>query len=249
MNYYTIERIVRKVNKELVPEFEEKLRLHLEKQDKDWLIEQIIRLTLDKHSLQEWDRKVFQQLKEKQRAERLARLKEMQFDEPNLDAFITQYAEYDRARLESEDYLYNPPPKGTDIITPEYRSERGEILLTLAKDTLFAILFGDESMCVYFDRVEQELLTMTLPRYKAQALDFMKATTEIGGLGTWQDPNNASNEDHAEYAILQVEYGEVDSKRIRDGIITTLSLVNNLEVNEQVLYARVMHVEQSSLIT
>ncbi|MCP4605633.1 MAG: hypothetical protein GY847_34785 [Proteobacteria bacterium] len=54
MPSYTIERIIRQVNKELVPEFEEKLRYHLEQQDREWLIEQIIRMTLDKHSLQDW---------------------------------------------------------------------------------------------------------------------------------------------------------------------------------------------------
>jgi hypothetical protein len=38
-----IESIVREINKELTPQFEEKLRAYLADQDKDWLIEQIIR--------------------------------------------------------------------------------------------------------------------------------------------------------------------------------------------------------------
>ncbi len=249
MHYYTIETIVREVNKELVPEFEDKLRYHLEKQDKEWLIEQIIRLTLDKHSLQALDRKVFQKMKEQQRAERLARLKEMELDEPKLVAFLKQYEKYNRDYLEEEGHLINPPAKGTDLIATEYRSEKGEALLTKAKDILFAVLFGDESTYVNFDRVEQELLTMTLPRFKSQAIDFMKATTEIGGLGSWQDPDSVSNDDRTENVLLQVEYGEITSERIGDGIITTLSLINNLEVNEQILYARMINVEQSTLIT
>lgn len=35
-----IEHIVRRINKDLVPQFEEKLRAYLADQDKDWLIEQ-----------------------------------------------------------------------------------------------------------------------------------------------------------------------------------------------------------------
>lgn len=52
-----IETIVRQINREIVPQFEEKLRAYLAEQDKEWLIEQIVRLTLDAHSLQEMDRK------------------------------------------------------------------------------------------------------------------------------------------------------------------------------------------------
>lgn len=35
-----IEAIVRQINKDLVPQFEEKLRAYLAEQDRDWLIEQ-----------------------------------------------------------------------------------------------------------------------------------------------------------------------------------------------------------------
>lgn len=35
----TIESIVRQINKDLVPQFEEKLRSYLSGQDKDWLVE------------------------------------------------------------------------------------------------------------------------------------------------------------------------------------------------------------------
>ena len=41
---HTIEKVIREINKELVPEFKTKLRFHLEKQDKAWLIEQIIQM-------------------------------------------------------------------------------------------------------------------------------------------------------------------------------------------------------------
>lgn len=249
MRSYTIERIIREIDKELVPAFEEKLRHYLEQQDKEWLIEQIVRLTLDKHSLQEWDRRMYQQIKAEQRARRIERLKAMELDEAKLGAFVRRYAEYTRERLETEGYLGNAPPKGTELIAEEHRTRKGEELLTEAKDILFAVLYGDESTYVTFERVEQELLTITLPRFKARALDFMRATTEIGGLGTWQDPDNVSNDDRAENVLLQVEYGEVGGERIGSAILTTLSLINNLEVNERLLYVRMINVEQSSLIT
>ncbi len=67
----TIQHIIRQINKDLVPQFEEKLRLHLQGQSHEWLIEQIVRLTLDVHSLQENDRKQSQAAKEKRRAEGL----------------------------------------------------------------------------------------------------------------------------------------------------------------------------------
>ncbi len=47
---------------------------------------------------------------------------------------------------------------------------------------------------------------------------------------------------------IEVEYGDMDDEKIGDGVIRCLSLVNNLEVNEQILYARMMNTEQSTLI-
>jgi|GEM_PF-1219168 len=245
----TIEKVVQKINQELAPKFENKLRFYLETQDKEWLIEQIIRLTMDNQSRQESDRKVFQEIKQQQRTERLARLKELELNEAKLDIFINEYEKCDRDRLEKEGYLINPPIKGKELITTKYRSPKGEALLIKAKDILFAILFGDESTSVKFERVEQELLTLTLPRFKAPAIDFMKATTEIDSLGFWQDPDSVSNDNQAENILFQVEYGEIATEKICDGIITTLNLINNLEVNEQILYARIINVEQSTLVS
>ncbi|MDJ0553097.1 MAG: hypothetical protein QNJ68_01365 [Microcoleaceae cyanobacterium MO_207.B10] len=143
----------------------------------------------------------------------------------------------------------NPPEKGTYLITENYRSDKGNELLIKAKDVLFALLFGDDSNHVSFTRIERELLTLTLPRFKSESLNFMQATTEISSLGTWQDPDSVSNDSRADNIILQVEYGEIEGELIGDGIVTTLSLINNLEINEQILYARMINVEQSTLIT
>lgn len=245
-----IQGIIHEINRELSPQFEEELRRHLNKRNKSWLVDQIVRLTLDKHSLEAWDRKEIQKQKEILRVKRIARLEKMQLDEPKLDAFIKKYDHYRRVHLEDEGFLiHHPPSKGTHLIAPKYRSLKGEQLLAEAKDILFAILYGDESTFVQFDRVEQELLTLTLPRFKSEALEFMKATTEINGMGTWHDPDGVSNDERADNIILQIEYGEVASERIGDGVLTTLRLINNLEVNEQILYARMINVEQSSLIS
>jgi len=245
----TIQTIVRQINRELVPQFEEKLHAYLLQQDKAWLIEQIIRLTLDVHSLQEMDRKMVQEMKLQRRQERVYRLRELRLDHEKLAAFLAKYQGYQRAELIEADYLLATAPiKGTDLITDKFRSQAGQALLTLAKDILFGLLFGDATTETQFERKEQKLLTLTLPRHKGDALDFMKATTELSALGTWQDMESVSNDLRADNLILEVEYGEIAGELISQGVIRTLSLINNLEVNEQILYARMMRVEQSTLI-
>jgi hypothetical protein len=244
-----IDAIVRQINKDLVPQFEERLRQHLAAQDKDWLIEQIVRLTLDAHSLEEMDRKFHQEVTLKRRVERLERLRSIGLNREALIAFLQDYGTYDRARLIEDGYLSaEAPPKGTDLIADKFRTPPGNALLDHAKDMLFGLLFGDESTYTHLVRIQRELLTLTLPAFKADALAFMKATTEFGALGTWQDPDHVSNDLRAHNVILEVEYGEVEGELVGLGIARALSLINNLEVNEQILYARMIDVEQTTLI-
>ncbi len=245
----TIEQVLRDIHRELTPAFEARLRAELATKDRDWLVEQIVRLTLDRHSLHEMDRQIARERTERRRAERRARLREWGVDEAKLDAFIRRWQPYDRARFEGEGYLIAPPVKGTALIPRRARSDKGQALIREAKDLLFAILFGLPEDNVHFDRVEQELLTLTVPRAKLGAFDFLRAATELSGYGTWQDSENISHDDLADNVMVQVEYGELASERIGDGIIETLRIINNLEVNEQILYARMINVEQSSLIT
>jgi hypothetical protein len=245
----TIESIIREVTKDLSPQFEERLRAFLATQDREWLIDQIVRLALDAHSLQELDRQRLQDEKTNERAQRIARLTELKLDASVLARFLERYEPYDRERLVRESYLLeDAPEKGTDIIGSEHRTEAGAELLLLAKDTLFGLLFGDETTGTSFDRVQRELLTFTLPRFKAGALDFMKAATEFSAAGTWQDPASVSNDSRADNVIFEVEYGEIGEELVGAGIVRCLSLVNNLEVNEQILYARMINVEQTTLI-
>jgi hypothetical protein len=244
-----IHNIIRQINRDLVPQFEERLRSLLATQDREWLIDQIVRLALDAHSLQEMDRKQMQAAKARKRAERIARLREVGLNPEVVAKFLQRYQTYDRARLIQDGYLLqSAPTKGTGLIGEEHRTLEGNALLQHAKDMLFGLLFGDESTSTRFERVQRELLTFALPRFKAEALDFMKASTELSAAGTWQDPGSVSNDARADNVILEVEYGEVRQELVGNGIVRCLSLINNLEVNEQILYARMINIEQSTLI-
>ena len=159
------------------------------------------------------------------------------------------FADHHHARSTGDILLREEAPaKGTALLTAADRTDSGEELLTHAKDVLFALLFADESMGCDLPRRTQELLTLAVPRSKAAALDFMRASTELAAAGTWQDPDSVSNDERADNVLLEVQYGEVEGELVGHGIVLALTLVNNLEVNEQVLYARMINVEESTLI-
>jgi hypothetical protein len=84
---------------------------------------------------------------------------------------------------------------------------------------------------------------------KSDALDFMKATTELSAQGTWQDPKGVANDMRADNVVLEIEYGELEGERIGDGVVTALRLINNLEINEEILYGRMENIEQSTLVS
>ena len=245
----TIETIVRSINRELVPLFEERLRAALATRDRDWLVDQVVRLTLDAHSLQEADRRTVMEAKAQARAARLSRVTTLALDQPKLESFLAEHGATTRDGLIAGGYLAaGAPEKGTALITAADRGVAGDELLTLAKDVLFALLFGDDSNGTNLVRVQQELLTMALPRFKAAALDFMRASTELAAAGTWQDPNRVSNDERADNVLLEVQFGEVEGELVGRGVVVALSLINNLEVNEQILYARMMNIEEATLI-
>jgi len=245
----TIETIVRGINRELVPVFEERLRAALADRDREWLIEQVVRLTLDAHALQEADRQQFAAARARARRERHERVAALGFDRGALEAFVAEHAGVTRESLVAGGHLRpTAPAKGTALLTGVDRTEEGDALLTTAKDVLFVLLFGDESLGCDLDRRSQELLTLAVPRFKAGALDFMRASTELAAAGTWQDPASVSNDERADNVLIEVQYGEVAGELVGRGIVLALTLINNLEVNEQVLYARMVNVEETSLI-
>ena len=174
----------------------------------------------------------------------------MGLDDKKLAEFLEQYKGVSREKLIEGKFLKkNAPAKGAGLITEEHRFTNGSELLALSKDMLFGLLFGDKQTNTHFKRTQRELLTLTVPRMKSDSLDFMKATTELSALGTWQDPKGAANDMQADNVVLEIEYGEVEGERIGDGVILALSLINNLEINEEILYGRMENIEQSTLIT
>jgi hypothetical protein len=183
------------------------------------------------------------------RQRRMERLRAAGITAEKLQAFVTRYRKVDRERILAQGWMGAMAPKqGGAMISGAHRSEAGERVLQEAKDMLFALLFGDAECGVVLERTERELLTLTAPRAKVQVLEFMQAATEFSGSGTWQDPANVANDSRADNVIIEVEYGETADELVGHGIVTALRLINLLEVNEQVLYARMTNVEQSTLV-
>jgi hypothetical protein len=184
-----------------------------------------------------------------QRRARVARVTALGLDATTLAAFVEQLEGLDRDALIATGHLAaGAPAKGLDPIGAGHRNPGGEALLELAKDVLYGLLFGDETTQTQFDRVQRELLTLTLPRAKSAAFAFIPAATELSGAGMWRDPDGVSNDEQADNVIIEVEFGEVAAELVGHGIVRALSLINNLEVNEQILYARMVNVEESTLI-
>jgi hypothetical protein len=76
----------------------------------------------------------------------------------------------------------------------------------------------------------------------------MRASTELAAAGTWQDPDSVSSVERADNVLIEVQYGEVEGELVGRGIVLALTLINKLEVNEQVLYAPMINVEETSPI-
>jgi hypothetical protein len=243
----TIDDLARGIARDLSPEFEKRLRDALAQQDREWLIGELVRLTLSRHRLEDLERDGAATAL--LRAERLQRVVKLQLDEAAIKRFIGDNDGRDRAKLIADGYLSaDAPEKGTALLRSENRTPQGEALLVDARDVLFGLLFGNASTGTRLDRVQQELLTLALPRAKAGALDFMRASTELAAAGTWQDPESVSNDERADNILLEVQFGETADELVGRGIVAALSLINSLEVNEQILYARMINVEETTLI-
>lgn len=236
-----ISNIIKKVNDDLFPEFEAKMRLELEKKDKDWLIDQIIFLTCEKHSLHE------QKDRLEHMKERLTRIRTTGYNDQSIQEFIDTYLKTNRETLEKSGFLINPPRQGFDIIAPYQRSQKGTMLLEKAQDIFYAALYGDTDINVRLKREKEEILTIILPQSKSDTLGFLKAVTEINMDGTWKDPDSIANDNEAHNTGLQIEFCDTKNGTTGIAIFTALNLINLLQVNEQILYARMEKVGRSSL--
>ena len=236
-----ISSIIKKAQNDLFPQLEAKIRAELELKDKDWLIDQIIYLTCERHSLHEQK----QSLENIQHC--ITRIRNKGYNDHTLTQFINRYQKVSRSELETDGYLINPPHMGLAAIETHQRSKEGEALLKEAQDMLYAALYGDTSINVNLTRGQEELLTMILPQSKSETLSFLKAVTQVNALGTWKDPEGVSNDDQANNIGLQVEFGDNEKGTIGLAVFVVLNLINLLQVNEQILYARMEKVARSSL--
>ncbi len=236
-----INNIIKKAQNDIFPELEAKIRLELEKKDKDWLIDQIIFLTCEKHSLHE-QKSNFENIKK-----RLIRIKSIGYDSKMLSEFIGKYQKINRSNLEESGLLLNPPKMGLNSIAVQQRSIKGETLLKKVEDMLYVSLYGDITINVDLKRNQKEILTIMLPKSKSDSLSFLKAVTEMNVTGTWNDPDGVSNDDHTNNVELQIEFNNDEEGTIGLAIFTALNLINLLHVNEQILYTRMEKIERSSL--
>ena len=154
-----------------------------------------------------------------------------------------------REALIAGKHLKDPPHKGKEAVDASHRSETGEALLTEAHDVFYALLFCDQGLGVALKRTKRDFLTVTLPSKKASSLErFMLAVTETRVAGTWLDPEGVSDDVEVSNTVLQVEFGDTDDDLVCDALIAVLGLINSLEVNEQILYARIEKIARSTLI-
>ncbi|WP_299136018.1 hypothetical protein [uncultured Tenacibaculum sp.] len=237
----SINNIIKKAQNDIFPELEAKIRLELEKKDKDWLIDQIIFLTCERHSLHE-QKSNFENIKK-----RLTRIKNIGYNSKTLSDFIGKYQKINRSNLEESGLLLNPPKMGLNSIAVQQRSIKGETLLKKVEDMLYVSLYGDITINVDLKRNQKEILTIMLPKSKSDSLSFLKAVTEMNVTGTWNDPDGVSNDDHTNNVELQIEFNNDEEGTIGLAIFTALNLINLLHVNEQILYTRMEKIERSSL--
>jgi hypothetical protein len=244
-----LDDVIGDITEQLDAEREAAFRLRLREtlmgQPKEWLVDQLLARIGTAPTAPACTAEASNQ---HERTARAARIKAMCLDDAYLHAFIERCRPLKRDRLEQDGYLVAPPVQGSALIGASCRTPRGEALLREAKDVLEALLFGDADLNVRLVRVQRELLTITVARPKAAAIaGLLRAATEINAEGTWRDPAQVSHDDRAPNTQIEVEYGEVASEAVGRGIKLALRLINDLEINEQILYARMENVEESSL--
>ena len=76
---------------------------------------------------------------------------------------------------------------------------------------------------------------------------YMKGVTELRGKGTWFDSKTNSPDYIVDNVLLEVEYGETESEISGNALKSCLQVINDLEINEDVLYLRMINIEQSTL--
>ena len=221
----TIESIVRGINRELVPLFEERLRAALADQDREWLVDQVVRLTLDAHAL-ERGRPADRRRGEGARPARAPRagLGDGLRHDPARGvhrASTRRDAGVPRRRGAPAAGGAREGHRAAGVRRP-HRLGRGAAHARQGRAVRAALRRRVDGLRPR-PRRTQELLTLALPRSKAGALDFMRASTELAAAGTWQDPESVSNDERADNVLLEVQFGEVADELVGHGIVLALT--------------------------
>lgn len=249
-----IQAIVAALDTELEEELESRLRAALEAKDAAWLREALVQQILqDRHLHATPQRQLAREAQHveplSERRQRLERIRALELTEGKLRETMSRYRALPRDVLIAEQYLVDPPHKGKEALGPAHRSAAGNNLLREAHDLFYALLFCNERQGVHLPRVRRDFMTVILPSAKAGTLErFMLAVTEMQVSGTWLDPDGVSDDIGASNKVLQVEFGDGQDGLVSDGLIAILGIINSLEVNEEILYARIEQLERSTLV-
>jgi hypothetical protein len=123
-------RLVHAARRAVRPDYEAALRRYLENQDREWLIDQLVRLSLDPRSRAERDAGNEAADDAAARSARQERLRAIDLDEDRLRSFVEGYRGHDRDRLVDEGCLHPEAPEpGTEPVADEHRTEAGAALL------------------------------------------------------------------------------------------------------------------------
>jgi hypothetical protein len=223
-----LEHVIEQARRDAADKLRAELRLLLLAQPQDWLVDQLIEQILGRTELAG----VIPAQREP--AHQVCRLP---LDEARLAQFVKRYAALDRAQLEADRFLFDPPMKGGPLIGDEHRSPEAAVMLAEAKDLLYALLFGGDMDEVRLSRTERQLLTLTVPRAKSAVFGFLSSAA-----------TGTADDDRPSRTLLQVEYGEIADEGVGRGIVAALRVINDLELNEQIPYARMENAEKSTLI-
>lgn len=161
-----------------------------------------------------------------------------------LNVIVDGYRFINRDYLIRNRFLVNPPPKGTYMISDIHRTDKGEKLLQTTKDNLYHLLFDNKLNTLESNK---EILTITVDQRKAKTFDFLLASTKWNTVGVWNDPAGISDDERSSNTTIEVEYKDTSDEKVGKAILQSVNAINELEVNEQILYARTQKIESSSL--
>ena len=248
-----LDEMVDRVRGRLENQWESEIRSELAQRDRTWLEDQLVQVILRDRAMDSTPQRALSRQEPHvepvaQRQQRLKRIQKMGWDADKLKQTVQQYQKLNRESLVKDGYLIDPPHKGLAALTEANRSDKGRDLLQEAHDLFYALLFCDEKQGVRLPRPRRDFLTVTLPTKKKESLErFMLAVTETQALGTWLDPKGVSDDIDARNTILQVEYGDAPDHQISDALLVVLGMINELEVNEEILYGRIECLQRSTL--